>query len=565
MKRFFLDEEPSFNQLLEENMTVPHKGKIFKGRVVRVDEDDVFIDFGYKSEGIASINEFFGKNGEPEVRIGDEVEVILENWADNGELPKLSKKRVDLLKEHERIEKFYQNSELITATIKEKVKGGLITDIGQNVEIKAFLPASQIDIRSQGDLSKLIGNNLEAKIIKLTDNGIVISRRIHLEEQREIQKNRVLSSLKEDIIISGKVVKIIDRGVFIDLGGVEGFIPIGELSWGRVKDPSDILKLDEEIRVRVLKIEEGSRITLGLKQTKQDPWTFVERKFKPGSMVRGKVVSIVDFGIFVELEPGVDGLVHISEISWIKNFRHPKEVVNIGRRVEVMILEVDVAKKRLGLSLRRIEPSPWEIFKENNPPGTRVKGKIKNVNDKGIFVAVGEELVGLVRPSQISWKGNVNPKGSVKEGDYIDVVVLDVDEKNQRIALGVKQLKNDPWQEALNKYKPDETVLNGKVIHIKEKGFVLELENELEGFIRFSELAEPDTKDINKIVKIGDEFTALVTGFERRKKQLNLSIKKYEEWLEKERVSNFMSSQGEPSVKLGDLLGDKLKSITEQD
>jgi len=560
-----MEEKTSFSDLLEESINVPHEGKILKGKVVRVDEDDVFIDFGYKSEGIASLNEFYGKNGEPEVRIGDEVEVMLENWADNGELPKLSKKRADLLKEHERIEKIYKNSELISATVKEIVKGGLITDIGQNIEIKAFLPASQIDIRPQGDLSKLIGNRLESKIIKLTDNGIVLSRRIHLEEQREIQKNSLLSSLREGSTISGKVVTIIDRGVFIDLGGVEGFIPIGELSWGRVKHPSDILKLDEQVNVQVLKFDQGSRITLGLKQTKQDPWTFVDKKYKPGSIARSKVVSIVDFGIFIELEPGVEGLVHISEISWIKNFRHPKEVVNVGRRVEVMILEADVGKKRIALSLRQIEPSPWQIFRENNPPGTRVRGKVRNVNEKGIFVEVGEELIGLVRPSQISWKGKVNPQDSVKVDDDIEVVVLDVDEKNQRIALGIKQLNDDPWEEARRKYKPGETVLNGKVIHIKEKGVVVEVENELEGFIRISELTQQDTRDINKIVKIGDEISALVTGFEMRKRQLNLSVKKYEEWLEKERVSSFISSQGEPSLKLGDLLGDRLKSITEQD
>jgi len=432
-------------------------------------------------------------------------------------------------------------------------------------EVRAFLPASQIDLRPQSNLDRFIGKDLEAKITKLSNEGIVLSRRAYLEEQREIQRKRLLSSLSEGKIISGKVVKIIDQGVFVDLEGIEGFIPISELSWGRVRHPSDAVSVGDEIRVMVLRIEGDSRISLSLKQTRPDPWTLVEKRYKPGIKLRGKVVSITDFGVFVELEPGVEGLVHVSEITWTRRFRHPKEVVNIGSRVEAVVLEVDADKKRIALSLRRIERSPWEIFKEQNPQGTKIKVKVRNITDKSVFVEVGEDLVGVVRPQDISWKGKINPSESFNVGDEIEVVVLNVDEKNQRISLGIKQLTRDPWEEALEKYKPGETILTGKVIHIKEGGVVLELENGIEGFIRGSDLAQGGVKDLSKVVKPDEEITAQVVGFDKKKRQVNLSKKRYEEWLEKERVSSFLSSQGEASVKLGDVLGEKLKSLSKEE
>ena len=268
--------------------------------------------------------------------------------------------------------------------------------------------------------------------------------------------------------------------------------------------------------------------------------------------------------MFVELEPGVEGLVHVSEITWTKRFRHPKELVHVGSRVEVIVLEVDVEKRRIGLSLRRIEPSPWELFKERNPSGTRIKGKIKNVTDKGIFVEVEEDLVGLVHPSDISWKGRVSPRDMFTVGDTIDVSVIDVDVKNQRIKLGMKQLSKDPWEDALESYKPQETILSGKVTDVKEAGILVELENGLQGFIRASEFSREGSRELSKPIKIGDDLTALVMGLDKPKRQVNLSKRKYEEWLEKERVSSFLSSQGEGSVKLGDVLGEKLKSIIKE-
>jgi len=558
-------QETHFSEFLEGSINVPNRGQIFKGKVVRIDKDDVFIDFGFKSEGVAPVNEFSGKNGEPEVAIGDEVDVILEKWVDDSGLPKLSKKGADIMREHERVEQIFQNKELIKGNIKEKVNGGLIVDIGEKIELMAFLPASQIDLRPQHNLDKFIGKNIQAKIVKLTERGIVLSIRTYLEEQREASRKKVLSTLEEGKIVSGKVVKILDQGAFIDLDGLEGFLPISEISWGRVRHPSDVINFDETIKVKVIKIESDTRITLGLKQTKPDPWTLVERKYKPGSKVRGKVVSIVDFGIFVELEPGVEGLVHTSEISWLKRFRHPSEVVNIGRRVETMVIEVDSEKKRIALSLKQIDPSPWEIFKEQFPPGSRINGKVKNVNEKGVFVELGEDLVGLVRPTEITWKGRVDPKEFFAGDQEIEVVVLNVDEKKQKIGLGIKQLNRDPWEEALETCRPGETALTGKVVSIKDRGIVVELENEIEGYIRSSEFDPGTGKELNSTIKIGDIITAQVTGFNRRNKQVYLSKKKYEEQLERERISSFLTSQGDSSVKLGELLEKELRSITKKD
>jgi small subunit ribosomal protein S1 len=560
-----MGEEKNFSELLEQSINLPDRGQVFKGKVVRVDEEDVFIDFGFKSEGIAPIGEFYAKTGTAKVNVGDEVEVALEKWTGEDGVPILSKKRADLLKESKRLEQTYSDGKLISVRIIDKVKGGLIADVGEEIEIRAFLPASQIDIRPQVNLDQFMGKTLEAKIIKLSNDGIVLSRRTHLEEQREILRAEVLSTLKEGKTVSGMVVKIIDQGVFVDLGGVEGFIPISELSWGRVKHPNDVASLNEEIKVKVLKIEEDGKISLGLKQTKPDPWTFAEKRYKPGIKAMGKVVSTMDFGVFVELEPGIEGLVHVSEIAWTKRFRHPKEIVNIGSRVEVVVLDVDVDRRRIALSLRRIERSPWEIFKEKNPQGTRIKGKIKNVADTGIFVEVEEDLVGLIRPSDISWKDSVNLKEGFKIADEIYVVVLGVDEKNQRIGLGVKQLTKDPWEDALESYKPKETALTGRVTSIKEMGIIIELENGMEGFIKASEFAQERAKDISKLIKIGDEITAQVIGFEKRKRQINLSKRRYDKRLEKERVSSFLLSQGESSVKLGDLLGEKLKSLIKEE
>jgi small subunit ribosomal protein S1 len=554
-------EEKDFAELVDESMNVPDKGKTFKGLVVRIDQDDVFIDFGSKSEGVVPIQEFYNKSGVPDVNIGEEVEVMFDNWANEG-LPRLSRIKAEQIKESKRIQECFDKGELVKARVTQKVKGGVIADIGEKIEIRAFIPGSQIDLSPRQDLDSLVGETIEARIIKLAGNDIVLSRRVYLEEEREVLRKETLSRIEAGKEMSGKVVNIINQGVFVDLGGIEGFIPVSELTWGRVAHPGDVLSRDQIIKTVVLKIEEGGKITLSLKDTTPDPWTSVKEKYKPGSQIKGKAVSITDFGVFVELEPGIEGLVHISEITWTKRFRHPKEIVQAGSPVEAVVLDVDSVNRRISLSLKQIEPSPWQLFKEDNPPGSRIKGVIKNVTDKGLFVEVGENIVGLVRPDNISWKGRVNPEESFERGSEIDVVVLNVDDKNQRIGLGLKQLAADPWEEVQKKYKTGRSSVTGKVKDIKDSGIVVELEEGIEGYIRANELSqEKGQRDATKSFRVGDEITAQVTGFDKRMRQVNLSKRKYDDWQDKESVSNFISSQGEPTAKLGDVLREKLKQI----
>lgn len=555
-------DEKNFAELVDESMNVPDQGKIFKATVVRIDKDDIFLDFGSKSEGVAAVQEFFNKEGELDVQVGEEVEVVIDSWINEG-FPRLSKTKAGFIKENEILKNAYEKGELVTAIVQRKVKGGLIADVGKTIEIRAFIPGSQIDIRPQADLDKFIGQSIEARIIKLDGRDVVLSRRALLEEEREVQRKDTLSKLEEGTTVSGKVVNIINQGVFVDIGGVEGFIPISELSWGRIAHPSNVVSIDDDLTVGILKIEGDEKITLSLKETTADPWENVQNNYAPGTQVTGKAVSLTDFGVFVELEPGVEGLVHVSEITWTKRFKHPKEVVEQGSTLQTVVLEVNPENRRISLSLKQIEQSPWQLFKENNPEGSKIKGTIRNVTDKGIFVEVAENIVGLVRPDSISWEGRVNPEESYEKGSEIEVVVLNVDEKNQRIGLGVKQLSSDPWEEAMKKYKPRQTSVTGKVKDVKEWGIVLELEDKLEGYIRANEYSDDKGQsDLTKQVKEGDEITALVTGLDKRKRQINLSKKKHEEWLEKQRVSDFMSSQGEASVTLGDVLGSKLKSIS---
>lgn len=561
-------QEKSFAELLDESLGVrkeTEKGNLVSGAVVRIDKDVVFIDLGLKSEGIVPLGEFINKDGEPEIKIGSEVEVLLEK--SNSNIPKVSKRKADLFKEREKIEKSFETGEPINAKVIEKIKGGFQCDIGNDIEFRAFLPASQVNNYPNSNIDDPVGKNLEAKIIQNDRNGIVISRKKLLEELREIKRKETLSTLDEGKIISAEVVNIIDQGVFADLNGVNGFIPISELSWGRVKHPTDVVSLKQYINVKVLRIEdEGNRITLSIKQTQPDPWETVKEKYKPGSKVKGKVVTTKDFGVFVELEPGVQGLIHVSELSWTKNFRHPKEIIETDSPVEVVVIDTNLQDKKLSLSLRQIEPSPWQVFKNNNPKGTKIKGKIKNINEHGLFIEVAESIVGLVRPENINWQGKVNPVETYdvsKLGQEIEVVVLNVEPKQNRIALGIKQLSEDPWELARKNYKPGETALNAKINEVTNSGFVVELENEIEGFFKLSDVNNDRNQELQQTYKTGDEITGLVVGFDRNKRRINLSKNRLDQKLERERLSDFISSQGDTSEKLGDILSEQLKSIEE--
>ena len=553
-------EELSFSELLNESLDIPDTGKKVKGTVIRVESEEVFIDFGFKSEGVVPREEFNIINGGPDVQVGDQVDVVLENLKSQYGVPLLSKKKAEIQEEFRIVNEKFSNKEKINAHILQDVKGGFIVNIGDKTEIRAFLPGSQVDTRPVRDFKKLIGQTVEARIINMTEKGIVISRRVLLEEAREKRIEELMSTLKVGDTISGKISNTINSGAFVDLGGIEGFIPFSEISWGRIRNPNEVLTIGNEISTKVINIAEGPKITLSLKQMTSDPWQEVKQKYQSGTKIKGSVVSVKDFGVFVELEPGIEALIHSSEMTWTKRFRHPKEIVNAGSVVEAIVLEVDTEKKRIGLSLRQIEPSPWETFKDSNPSGKRVKGTIKNITNNGLFVEVSEGLVGLVRPDQISWQGKEDPNESFKTGDQIEVSVINVDVKNQRVALGIKQLTTDPWIEVNNNYKVRESSITGKVSKLNDFGITLELENSIEGFIRNSEFAKTGSRELIKQVKIGDEITSLVMGFDKRKRQINLSKKAYENFQEKAQVSSFNSSQGNSNVTFGDLFAKEFTS-----
>jgi small subunit ribosomal protein S1 len=555
-------DEKSFEELLNENLGTAdedQKGRLVTGTVVRIDTDVVFVDLGLKSEGIIPIEEFRDKKGELDTEIGQEVEVLMEKTGSG--LPQVSKSKADLYKERDYINKAFSENETISAIAVNKIKGGYLCNIGTNANISAFLPASQVDLHPSSE--DIAGTEIEVLIIQNDNNGVVISRRKLLEGKREEQRKETLANLTEESVVKGEVFRLIDKGAFIDIGGLTAFIPIGEISWGRIKHPSDVLTVKDKIDVEVLKIEnEGNRITVSHKHTTEDPWEHIKEKYIQGTKVTGKVVSTKEFGVFVELEPGVEGLIHVSELSWTRNFKHPKEIVEIDSPVEVVVIEANPQDKKLSLSLRQIEKSPWQIFKDENNIGDVLTGTIKNINEHGLFVEVSEDLVGLVRPENISWQGKVNPKESYEStriGEQLDVSLLHIDIKSQKIALGIKQLIDDPWELARKKYKQGESMVAGKVKELRPNGLIVELANDVEGFYRNSELGQENETD--KKYSIGDELTGLVISFEKNKRQVNLSTKRLVAKQEKERVSDFISSQGDSSAKLGDILGEKLKTL----
>ncbi len=561
-----VSNEKSFEELLDESMesrlSEPENGEIAKGKVIRVDSDSVFIDLGFKFECIVPINQFLNKDGEYEVLVGSEIEVLVER--PNPNTVRASKQKADQIREKKAIEEKFKNKETVSTKILNRVKGGFNCDIGKDTPFKVFLPGSQVGLRPVADFDEMVGQTIETRIIQNNDNGIVVSRRVILEEQREEKKKETLASISEGQIIPGNVVKIIDAGAFVDIGGIEGFVPIGELSWGRVRHPGDVLKENEDIQVKILRLEiENGKITLGVKQTTEDPWETIQLRYRMGDRVRGKVVFAAEFGVFVELEPGIEGLVHVSELSWVKNFRHPSEVVSVGSDIEVAVLGVKPKERRISLSLKQIQENPWDEFKRSNPPNTRIRGTIRNVTKLGVFVEVAPDMVGLVRPENLKWEGEVSPLEVFSDEDTgreIDLVVLNVIPRQRKIGLGIKQLMPDPWNKVLRDYKVNETVVTSKVEEVLENGVTVALADNVRGFYAIREFQSNEFNSIQS-VKVGDEISGLVTGFNKPKHQVNLSRRRLDKKQEKDTMKEFASSQQESSSKLGDILNEKLKAL----
>jgi small subunit ribosomal protein S1 len=518
------EESESFQALYEESLHEVQEGEVIRGRVIHIGPEFVTVDIGFKSEGQVPLKEFLSKEGQICVSVGDSIDVFVERKESETGIVNLSKEKADKFKFWEEISRAWNEDREIEGKIVSRIKGGLTVDIG----VPAFLPGSQVDIRPIRNLDKLIGSSFRFKIIKLNRRrgNVVLSRRILLEKEREMLRQRTLETLEEGKIVEGVVKNITDYGAFVDLGGIDGLLHITDLSWGRISKPSDILSVGQKIKVKVLQFDrENQRVSLGLKQTSPDPWEKVPERYPVGSKVKGKVTSITDYGSFIELEPGVEGLVHVSEMSWTKKIRHPSKILSVGDEVEVMVLGVDPNQRRISLGLKQTTPNPWDTIAERYPVGTKIQGRIKNITDFGIFIGIDEGIDGLVHVSDMSWTQRVkHPSELFKKGQEVQAIVLNIDKENQRFSLGIKQIQKNPWDEIHHRFRVGQ-VVKGKVSNITKFGAFVELEPGIEGLIHISELSHDRVENAADVVKAGDTVQAVVINVDSKKHKIGLSLK----------------------------------------
>jgi small subunit ribosomal protein S1 len=506
------------------------EGEIVVGTVVQVGRDAVIVDIGGKSEGVIPRSEFAGTSGEITVKAGDKVDVFIESRENDDGLVTLSKEKADKMKVWDEISSACERDELIEGTISQRVKGGLSVTIRGGV--KAFLPGSQVDLRPIRNLDKLIGQTYQFKVIKFNKKrgNIVLSRRVLLEKERDQQKTKTLETLEEGKVVRGVIKNITEYGAFVDLGGIDGLLHITDMSWGRVNHPSEIFQVGDEVTVRVLKYNpETERVSLGLKQTQEDPWSHAEEAFPPGKKIRGKVQSITDYGAFIELEPGVEGLIHVSEMSWTKKVKHPSKLLEVGQELECQVLEVDAKSKRISLGLKQLEPDPWSLFTEKYKPGDKISGKVRSITDYGVFIGIEEGVDGMVHKSDISWTAKVNnPSDMYKKGDDVDAIILSINHDEKKVSLGVKQLWDDPWPTIFNELPPGKAV-TGKVMSIVDYGVFVHVRDGIEGFIAQSDLVLPkDDGGEDKELRIGDPLDAEIANIDSQERRITLSMRKGE-------------------------------------
>lgn len=545
-----------FKQSLEkQNFKV---GDLVNGTVLSVQNDFVVVDINYKSEGIIPIDEFRVIDGVRQVAPGDTVEVVIEKVENENGMVVLSKKKADMMKAWTDISRAAENQEVIEGLVVGKVKGGLSVDIG----VTAFLPGSQIDIRPVRNMDSYLGKTYKFKVIKFNKKrgNIVVSRRAILEEERESMKSQVIDQIKEGAVVTGTVKNITDYGAFIDLGGVDGLLHITDMSWGRLKHPSEIMNVGDELELKVLKYDqEKERVSLGLKQLQPDPWESVSTQFPVGARVKGKVISLADYGAFVDLGEGIEGLIHVSEMSWTKRIRHPSQLLKEGDEVEVQVLEIDTNNRRISLGMKQLQTNPWLEMKESYPPGTIIEGEVKSITDFGVFIGVEEGIDGLVRISDISWTKRINnPADVFEKGQKVRAVVLGVDVENERFSLGIKQLEADPWLTIESKYGIG-TQHNVKVTKLTDFGAFVELESDIEGLIHISELSTDRVNHPEEVVKPNDVVKAEVISIDRDARKIGLSAKLVKLREAKADVSEYAKKVSTSSRStLGDLFADQL-------
>jgi len=552
--------EDDFGSLFEQSLKSPKPGDVVTGRVVRIGRDAVTVDIGYKSEGQIPVAEFSTREGGITVQEGDQVDVYFESAdTESGEIF-LSRQKAEQFKVWREIEKAFERDGAVEGTIVGKVKGGLRVDIG----VPAFLPGSHADIRPTRNLDRYLGQRGRFAILKFNRSrgNVVVSRRAVLERERTALKSETLKVLEEGVILEGTVKNITDYGAFVDLGGIDGLLHVTDMSWGRVAHPSEVLNVGDRVKVVVLKYDpERERVSLGMKQIMPDPWTTVAERFPVGMRAKGKVVSLTDYGAFVEIERGLEGLIHVSEMSWTKRVTHPSKVLETGQEVEVQILDVDTVNRRVSLGLKQTEPNPWEMVRINHPVGSRIKGKIKSITDFGLFVEVEENIDGLVHVSDLHWTKKVkHPSELYRKGDEVEAVVLGIDVDNERISLGIKQLTEDPWAQIPRRYPPGARV-KGAVTSVTDFGVFVELEEGVEGLIHVSQLSAERVDKPSTLFKPGDTVEAEVTEVDAREKRIKLSIKALLKSEEREEMDAYQRRERESGkAYFADLMSDAHKS-----
>ncbi len=498
------------------------EGEVVHGRVVEVRDSEVLVDIGYKSEGTIAMEEFRHAGTLP--KVGDEIEVYLESKEDSEGLIVLSKDKADKIKVWDAISKSHDSGTPVEGKVVEVVKGGLSVDVG----VRAFLPGSQVDLRPVKNLASMLGQVIRAKVIKLNRRrgNVVLSRRAVLEEEREEKRKHTLSVLSEGMVLTGAVKNITDYGAFIDLGGIDGLLHVTDMSWGRVGHPSEIFQIGDQVEVVVLHFDrETGRVSLGYKQKSSDPWAVVDERYPVGAKAQGRVVSLTNYGAFVELEPGVEGLVHVSEMSWTRRVRHPSKLVNVGDMVDVMVLDVNRATKRISLGMKQVEADPWATIDERYKPGERVEGKVRNLTDFGAFVELEPGVDGLLHISDMSWTRNIgHPSEILKKGQSIETQILNVDRDSKRISLGLKQIQPDPWESVSQRY-PMGSRVTGKIVRLTDFGAFVELEPGVDGLLHVSQMSTRPIASPSDLVNVGDELTLMVIRVDPNERRIGLSLK----------------------------------------
>src|SRR6476469_8025975 len=559
-----MEAEEDFASLFEASLKerggegILKEGDLVKGTVVQVTKDYAVVDIGYKSEGQIPISEFTNPRGEVTVKDGDPVEVLLESRENDTGMVVLSKEKADKMRIWDEISAACERDELVEGTIVGRVKGGLSVNIG----VKAFLPGSQVDLRPIRNLDKLIGEKFKFKVIKFNKKrgNIVLTRRVLLEKERETLKKDTLQKLKEGAVLTGVVKNLPDYGAFIDLGGIDGLLHITDMSWGRIGHPSEMFNVGDEVRVVVLKFDPAQeRVSLGLKQIQEDPWHRADEKYPVGTRVKGKVVSLTDYGAFIEIEQGVEGLVHVSEMSWTKRVKHPSKVLEVGKEGEAVVLHIAPNAKRIALGMKQIEQNPWTLLEDKYPIGSVIKGQVRNVTDFGVFIGVEEGVDGLVHVSDISWTQRIKHPGEIyKKGDEVEAVVLNIDVENERFSLGIKQLQQDPW-DTLSERHPIGTNVKGKVTKVTDFGAFVEIEPGIEGLVHVSELREERVENPRDVVQEAQEVEVKIIDINTPDRKVALSMKALLHEGEDD-YREYLRKQAEGSkARLGDVMAQKLK------